>query len=195
MECPRRGCARWKALKTRATHPPSCWQSRLAPLDNARYCTSTMQVLYSPVSPFSTGEKTHCFVSLLAFASFQTLLILFTRPSLSPATRIRFRRRRKRKEKEGERERRERDDLLNEGGNKDRIHHYWTVYFCHSIDSELKLIFPLFRHRYGIIEVRRDKVSFPFIDPSFRFLYEIARVYGSRRVFYSIIAIFVALLS
>lgn len=29
-----------------------------------------MQVLYSPVSPFSTGEKTHCFVSLLAFASF-----------------------------------------------------------------------------------------------------------------------------
>lgn len=97
-----------------------------------------MQVLYSPVSPFSTGEKTHCFVSLLAFASFQTLLILFTRPSLSPATRIRFRRRRKREEKEGERERRERDDLLNEGGNKDRIHHYWTVYFCHSIDSELK---------------------------------------------------------
>ena len=148
MECPRRGCARWKALKTRATPrpPPPCWQSRLAPLDNARYCTSTMQVLYSPVSPFSTGEKTHCFVSLLAFASFQTLLILFTRPSLSPSCLHTI----QKKEEERERKRdawrfRARDDLLNEEVR--------GIYICQiPLDRfSTKRIFPLFRHRYGII--------------------------------------------
>lgn len=144
-----------------------------------------MQVLYSPVSPFSTGEKTLlCLAPRLC--QFFKLSLSFSLVHLSPTTRVRFRRRGKRKGKAGERGRKrekrvrdfhERDDLLWTRGREGIkiVLIYYSIF--DSTRFWTKRIFSLLRHRYGLIEVRRDKVS---IDESFRFLYEIAP--GSRTV-------------